>query len=284
MKSLCKGQGFTLIELLITLAIVSVLLVLAVPFAADTIQKTREAVALANCREAVYAGYRISLDEKFQGNLGSTDFLDSPENKALILVTAGIEGQIVDTSVSINTAMVTYLQYIDEGGIIATYDSQRDPAYFIEQDVLGSAPIYNNTAFTLLGASSILETISDRDKQTQALQEIFLEENDGTYPYISSEEKEILISKGMTAETADAVNWRPMLSSNGTLFLAASTASVEVSNPLSYMIYFDDNYYYWYHYGKIKTTYVSDQSFNISILDSSLTSPPSSSGVWLCVP
>ncbi|NCB43339.1 MAG: prepilin-type N-terminal cleavage/methylation domain-containing protein [Clostridia bacterium] len=282
MTHICKKKGFTLLEILIVVAVIAILSAIAIPSALNMLRKAQEAVALANCREAVFAGYRITLDEKFEGSLASSDFLDSPSNKALILSTAGIAGQIIDTSVSTQTAMVVYLQYIDGNSIVAIYDSSKSPSYFIQKFVSGTAPAYNYSAYSLLDASDILETISGRDKQTKALQALFLEENDGVYPLVSSEEKGILTSKGLSAAVANTVNWRPILSSSGELFLVASTAASDKSNPSGYMIYYADQYYYWYHYGIIKTSYVSDQSFDLSILDPSLTSPPSASGIWLC--
>lgn len=287
MKSICDKRGFTLIEILITLAIVSVLFAIAIPFAFDITQKTKESVALANCKEAVYAGYLLSLDMMLEGNLTNSDILDSPTNKVLILANAGIEGEIIDTSVYVDTAMVTYLQYIDHNGIIATFNAAKSPSYYIEKFISGTAPAYNYTAYNLLNASDIIENISLRNKQTQALQAFFLEENEGSYPLVSPEEKTILTSKGLSSTIADTVDWRPILSYSGDLFLVASSEPVTKSNPNGYMIYYKDKYYYWYHSfsssGSIKTKYVSDKDFDVSLLVPSATSPPpAGTSAWVC--
>lgn len=269
-------------EMLIVIAIIGILVAISVPVFSDLLTKAKETVAISNCSQAVRTADTILLDEMLSGAITDSKILNTPENKDKILSDGGLAGQIIDTSVDLNTGTVTYLQFIDQNSLIAVYDPNQNPSYYIVKYASGTAPAYTHTANSLLQAESILQTISGRDKQTQKLQELFLEKNGGKYPTLSSEEQRILISKNLTNSTVSALNWRPILSSSGELFLVASDAAADKPNPMGYMIYYENHYFYWYHYGQVKSQYVSDQLFDVSVLRTSVTTPPSNDGVWIC--
>ena len=280
LMTLRKYQGFTILEVLIALALMGILAAAAIPAGVDILQGARERVALTNCREAVLVASLIALDEQILTGLPDPGQLDTPATRSEVLETAGISGQVLTVQVSIVRGSVTYLEYRTPDDVLAIYDAAQKPPYYIAGDEHTGAPDYRRSADEILLASDILETLSQRNEQTQALQILFLDSYGGSYPSLTAEEQEILQSGGF-AETG-ALNWRPILSATGKLVLAASDAPSDKPNPLGPMVYYEGNYYYWQHYGRIKTVYISDQSFDVSLLDPERTEPPSSAGVWLC--
>lgn len=277
-----KKQGFTLMELLIVIGIIGILVAISIPVFTNLLTKAKETVAISNCSQAVRSADLILLDEMASGTLTNSKILNSSENKDKILSAGGLAGQIVDTTVDLDTAAVTYLQFIDSNSLIVIFDPNHDPSYYIVQYASGTAPAYTYAANALLQASNLLQNVSGRDKQTQKLQQLFLQERGGTYPLLSSEEQRILTSKNLASATASSLNWRPILSSTGELFLVASDSPATRSNPFGYMIYYNNHYFYWYHFGAVKSQYVSDQYFDVTVLNPAVTSPPSKEGIWVC--
>lgn len=129
----------------------------------------------------------------------------------------------------------------------------------------------------------ILTSGMSGDKKTKELQSEFKKEFEGGLPPLSTEEKNILKSLGYGA--VDILNWRPMISKEGEIFMVCSGASADRSHVNGNMIYYKNNFYVWAHYGQVKDTWISDAIFNISVLQSGKTTKDiktlTGNGQWL---
>lgn len=110
-----SNQGFTMAELLIVVAIIAVLVAIAIPVFASQLEKSREAVDLANTRSA-YAALQIS---KIEGTLpdGSLPTGDSLNDNAFFVYT---ESGFERSSNSMTSAPIE-LKSSGDGSILSAF-------------------------------------------------------------------------------------------------------------------------------------------------------------------
>ena len=133
----------------------------------------------------------------------------------------------------------------------------------------------------ILSAPELIAQLpSDDAVTTKKLQEAVLAAY-GAFPALSTAEKAMMQQLGFAG--ADALNWRPIVAVNGEILLAGSASEQSKQNPLCPVLYYQGNYYYWYHFKSVKTHYVSEFTFDVTVLDSEKTAlaPEDTGGAWL---
>lgn len=273
-------KGFTLTEIIVVLVVIAVLAAITIPSSIGYINKAKQSKAVAECQEVVHASQIVAVDLYSKNELLNENDLLNDENKNQILSLSETAGSIISIDYDINTSKILNLSYLSSNDLLVHYDADTESLYSIDNKIPDSAPDYTVVAERILIDEEILSTYNQRNKQTQALQVAFLEENEEVYPVLSASEQQMM--KELRYTTPENLNWRPIISATGEIFLAGSTADVSKPNPLSCVIYYNGNYY-WYHYNTVKTSYVSDSSFNINLLDSTKTTLGATdlNGAWL---
>jgi len=274
-------KGFTLIEIIIVLVVIAIVAAIAIPSLIGYIDKAKKSKALSECHDVVQAAQTVSIQLYGQNKLDNKNVLMQTEYKDKIISLSETSGNILSIDIDPSSGTILKLSYLSSEYFSVNYDATTEPNYTIDTVTSASAPDYNAEADKILIQSNILTTISQRNKQTQALQKAFLAEYNNSYPILSSEEQEMMTS--LNFSSPGTLNWRPIISSTGEVFLAGSTADITKPNPLSYVIYYNGNYYYWFHYNVVKSSYVSDSNFNIQLLDNTKTTlgVNDTTGAWL---
>jgi len=277
-------NGFTLIEIIVVLVILAVLAAILIPSLSGYIRVANDKVAIAECRHAVLAAQTVSSEYYAENGSIQPDFLEIPQYKAMVENLAEVNGVIQGIVINSPDAKIRKLVYYLQNGLTVTYDIDADELYTVsygDMVLAGSAPGMNAIANQMLADSEVIPDLKKNSDKTQELQRLFLEAYGESYPYLSDSEQLILSSLGY--KYPEELDWRPIIAGSGEVIMVASKSPVTVANPLGSMIYYQGNYYYWYHINTVKTSYVSDNNFDISQLDSTKTElgPGDSRGAWL---
>lgn len=268
------GLGFTLVEVIVVLVILAILAALLIPAMTGWIDKAGEKSAILECRQVVLAAQGTASEAYglTNGTMGSDAMMSEPYISQIRILSEapGAIGSIVTG----NRAQVVYVEYTSLKGILVVYDITKDPVYQT------SANTSNNASAIAAAADRLLQDLMNspnwdalsRDKQSQALQDALLALYNGAYPALTAEYRQLLADKGLAS--TDNLNWRPILSQDGQLLLAASDADTSKRNPNSVLIYYNGSFYYHPHSysGKASSANVSDQSFDVGNLHDTL--PP----------
>lgn len=276
-----QNKGFTLIEIIIVLVVIAIIAAISIPLTIGYINKAKNSKALSECSDVVQASQSVAIELFGQNKLSNNNILMQTEYKNKIIELSESSGNLVNVTLDITNGTILTLSYLSSDLITVNYKYDNNPKYTIYNITVFSAPDYNIQAEKLLIQYDILSEYSQRDKQTQALQKEFLKENNNEYPKLSQSEQDMM--SNLKFLSPGTLNWRPIISSTGEVFLAGSTADITKSNPLSYVIYYNNNFYYWYHFNTVKSSYVSDSNFNINLLDNTKTvlGPNDTTGAWL---
>ena len=277
-----KNKGFILIEMIVVLIVLAILAALLIPAMTGWIDTTREKNAIAECRQVVIAAQTIASEAYATETLGSDSMMREPYFSE-IRVLSEVKGVINAIVIAQASAQVTRVEYTSLRGIFVVYDISQTPVYSTSAGSPTNAAVITSSVQRLLAQLSTQENwnLLSRDKQTQALQAALLGLYYGAYPELTTEYQAMLSSKGMT-DTSD-LDWRPILSSDGQVLLAASKEAVTKANPMSVLVYYNGSFYYHAgHNGKgVTTAHISDQKFDLSSLKDTPSDPPASEWIKL---
>ncbi len=199
------------------------------------IDKANEKAAITECRQAVMAAQGTASEAYAKGPLGSDAMMREPYLSQIRRLSE-VEGDIAAIAISVS-ALVTHAEYTSPDGILVVYDISQTPVYQASAGRSAHAGAIAAAARRLweeLSSQSGWDSLS-RDKQTQALQDALLALYNGAYPELTRKYRKLLADKGL--RDAANLNWRPILSRDGTLLLAASAHDADKRNPQSVLIY-----------------------------------------------
>lgn len=292
MKKQCRQAGFTLVEVIVVLVVLAILAAILIPAMTGWIDRAREKSAIAECRQVVLAAQGTATEAYATApTLGSDTMMGEPYFSQIRNLSKA-SGSI--SSIAINArALVERVEYVTKNGIVVVYDIAQSPVYQISGSL--SRPVNAGDINALAGR--LLEQLRGqlfdngtktwnelgRDKQSKELQKALLGTYGDTYPQLTDEYLQKLKTKGLSDKDSLNLNWRPILSKDGSLLLAASNAATTTSHPLAVLIYYNGKFYYHAGYAGdgVTTAHVSDQHFELSALKDTPSDPPVSEWILL---
>ena len=293
-KLLRDKKGFTLVELIVVLVILAILIALLVPALTGYIDKVRKKTKIAECRLVVEAA-QTCLSEMYGAAEGAelTDLsttLNHDDTIRAILDLAEVPGKLKGDILIKESAVIYQLVYEAKDGTLVNYKTDHEPQYWIDEDGAGyssDAPGYTRWAGdTDYGMEAFLDengklkeefeqyfdgstndakTGKMKKYATKRLQALFLQQNNGEYPKVDSNEIKLPDSL-KHKEVLDNCVWKPMVNNKDEVFMVADTNGKKGSNAQAAVIYYNGSYYYHDNgYGNLSGASITDEKEKVDL-------------------
>lgn len=301
-RIISKKNGFTLVELIVVLVILGILAAIMVPAMLGWIDKAKNQDAILECRNVVMAAQGQVAEIYAQGqtdDIKLKEVLQKSETLKKIMELAGSRGAVYNT-IKIENSTITYLEYRTEKDIEVIYDREYNPVYRIVSDPSGNhttnvkehydSLLSNMGKDEFLNDSIITQALKDKvvdkgpnrnetnENVSRVLQEYYREKvGNGDYPVVTESEKDYLkklLGDKYISTALEGKSWRPIVTLEGNVVLAASNGDAYGAAKNTSVIYYEGHHYACIHgsTGKLSAAWVGDMGqFSISNLSDGIS-------------